>query len=74
MALRRTGLDRPLLITVLLLLAFGVAMVYSAGQTDVPSSAGSLWKKQIAWAAFAVGDRSIIRILTLAKSQRREGA
>jgi rod shape determining protein RodA len=53
MALRRTGLDRPLLTTVLLLLAFGVAMVYSAGQTDVPSAAGSLWKKQIAWAAFA---------------------
>jgi rod shape determining protein RodA len=47
--MRRQGLDRPLLFTVLALAAFGVLMVYSAGQTDVPTVARNAWTRQIAW-------------------------
>ena len=34
--LRRQSIDLPLLGTALLLTLFGIAMVFSAGQTDVP--------------------------------------
>ena len=47
--MRRHGLDRPLLLAVLALAAFGVLMVYSAGQTDVPTLARNAWTRQIAW-------------------------
>jgi len=47
--MRRQGLDRPLVLAVLALAAFGVLMVYSAGQTDVPTVARNAWTRQIAW-------------------------
>jgi len=37
--MRRAGLDRTLIMVVLALITFGVLMVYSAGQTDVPTAA-----------------------------------
>src|SRR5262245_32383900 len=49
----RRGLDRPLLLVVFLLAAFGVLMVYSAGQTDVPSLARNAWMRQIVWIGLA---------------------
>jgi rod shape determining protein RodA len=52
--MRYRGLDRPLLLAVLLLAMFGVLMVYSAGQTDVPSLARNAWMKQLAWLGVAV--------------------
>jgi len=55
MALRRQGIDYPLLLIALLLTAFGIAMVFSAGQTDVPSKTISLlWRRQTAWFAVAL--------------------
>lgn len=46
--LRRQTIDYPLLIIALLLTAFGIAMVFSAGQTDVPSRAiVNLWRRQL---------------------------
>lgn len=48
--LRRQGIDYPLLIVALLLTAFGIAMVFSAGQTDVPSGVvANAWKRQLGW-------------------------
>lgn len=47
--MRRRGLDRPLLVVVLALVTFGVLMVYSAGQTDVPTVARNAWVRQLAW-------------------------
>ncbi len=45
-------LDVPLLVVALLLSAFGIAMVYSAGQTDVPVSyVQTAWQRQLAWLA-----------------------
>ncbi len=52
--MRRTGLDRPLLLVVLALITFGVLMVYSAGQTDVPSVARGAWMRQLVWVGLGV--------------------
>jgi len=47
---RRPGVDRPLLIVVLGLCCFGLAVLYSAGQTDVPSfAAAGAWHRQVVW-------------------------
>jgi rod shape determining protein RodA len=51
--MRRAGLDRTLLMVVLALITFGVLMVYSAGQTDVPSAARGAWVRQIVWIGLA---------------------
>jgi rod shape determining protein RodA len=47
--LRRIVSDYPLLIAASLLSIFGVAMVYSAGQTDTPTFVASLYRSQIVW-------------------------
>lgn len=47
---RSLGADRPLLITIALLFTFGVLVLYSAGQTDVPDfAAAGAWKRQMMW-------------------------
>lgn len=51
---RRQGIDYPLLIIALSLTAFGIAMVFSAGQTDVPSFVANLWKRQLAFFAVSL--------------------
>lgn len=53
--LRRQSIDLPLLVTALLLTLFGVAMVYSAGQTDVPDkSLVGLWQRQLTFFSVAL--------------------
>lgn len=64
-------MSRPIVSDVRLLTAagllslFGVAMVYSAGQTDTPTAVAGLYKSQIAWLligmgfAYAVGHSSV---------------
>mgnify|MGYP002779673301 CR=1 FL=1 len=60
--------DLPLFLTALALSAFGIAMVYSAGQTDTVTFVVNLWKTQLAFcvvaviAAFAV-QRTSVRFL-----------
>ena len=46
---RREGPDRPLLIVTALLVAFGLLMLYSAGQTDAPTNAAGAWVRQLVW-------------------------
>ena len=65
----RIAADYPLVITAFLLSVYGIAMVYSAGQTDVPVSfVSGAYKRQLAWfvialiAAYAF-TRSSIRLL-----------
>jgi rod shape determining protein RodA len=41
------GLDKGLLVAVAGLLAIGIAALYSAGQTDVPTTAARLWERQL---------------------------
>ncbi len=55
MALRRQGIDYPLLLIALLLTAFGVTMVFSAGQTDLAANSISrLWQRQLGWFVVAI--------------------
>ncbi len=51
--MRRTGLDRQLIFVVLALITFGLLMVYSAGQTDVPTVARGAWMRQLVWVGLA---------------------
>jgi rod shape determining protein RodA len=47
--MRRIVADYPLVITALLLSLFGVAMVYSAGQTDTPTPVIRVYRSQLTW-------------------------
>jgi rod shape determining protein RodA len=54
--IRRVVADYPLAAIALLLSAFGIAIVYSAGQTDVLSRADSIaWQRQLIWFVLALG-------------------
>ena len=46
--------DRPLTATALALSAYGLLILYSAGQTDVPSAAAHVWERQLVWLALSV--------------------
>ena len=47
--------DYKLLAAAGLLSLFGVAMVYSAGQTDTPTAVATVYKSQILWLLIGVG-------------------
>ncbi len=51
--MRRGVLDLRTLVAVGLLLCYGVAVLYSAGQTDVATSASGVWEKQLVWIGLA---------------------
>jgi rod shape determining protein RodA len=54
--IRKSFADSPLVILALLLTAFGIAVLYSAGQTDVPVRYVELaWRRQLMWFAVALG-------------------
>jgi rod shape determining protein RodA len=60
--------DFTLLTLALALSIFGVAMVYSAGQTDVLTRVTSLWHRQLLWLALGLGaaylaSRASVRML-----------
>jgi rod shape determining protein RodA len=44
-------IDRPLVGVVIALAAYGLATLYSAGQTDVATFVSTLWHKQVIWLA-----------------------
>ncbi|MFQ6047075.1 MAG: FtsW/RodA/SpoVE family cell cycle protein, partial [Gemmatimonadales bacterium] len=41
------GLDKPLLLTTVALVVMGLVVIYSAGQTDVPTFVEDIWKRQL---------------------------
>ncbi len=47
MQLRR--MDRPLLLVTAALIIYGLLVLYSAGQTDIPTAARHVWERQILW-------------------------
>ncbi|HET6777474.1 MAG TPA: rod shape-determining protein RodA [Gemmatimonadales bacterium] len=51
--MRGPGIDRNLVLVSLALMLFGLATLYSAGQTDVPTRAAGVWHRQFVW--FGVG-------------------
>ncbi len=54
MATKRFPIDWPLVIVALLLSIYGLAIVYSAGQTDIPTAVARLWRTQLVWFSLAV--------------------
>jgi rod shape determining protein RodA len=52
--MRRIVADYPLVITALLLSMLGVAMVYTAGQTDTPTAVMKVYKSQGLWLLFGM--------------------
>ena len=51
---RKVIADFPLVALALLLSIFGILMVYSAGQTDVPTVVARLYRSQIIWLAISI--------------------
>jgi rod shape determining protein RodA len=47
-------IDKPLVGVVLALAAYGLAALYSAGQTDVPTYVATIWHKQVIWLGIGV--------------------
>jgi len=65
--MRSLGPDRQLLIVTVLLVLFGLLMLYSAGQTDVPVlAAEGAWKRQLIW----LGAGAILAALVFRLSPR----
>ncbi|HEY4217680.1 MAG TPA: rod shape-determining protein RodA [Gemmatimonadaceae bacterium] len=62
---RRINVDLPLVIAAILLSIYGLAIVYSAGQTDVKTAASTAYRSQAVWlvigiaGAFAVSRASV---------------
>jgi rod shape determining protein RodA len=55
---RLRRIDKPLAGVTLALAAYGLAALYSAGQTDVPTIAATIWQKQLVW--LAVGFSALV--------------
>ena len=47
--MRTAAIDRQLITVTLALVLFGLATLYSAGQTDVPTRAAGVWHRQFMW-------------------------
>jgi len=56
-------LDRPLTAVTLGLTVYGILILYSAGQTDVPTSVAHIWQRQLIW--LAVGVTAAILVMRL---------
>ncbi len=41
--------DKPLILVTGALMLYGLLILYSAGQTDIPTPAGHVWERQIIW-------------------------
>ena len=68
MRTKRIPADWPLPVLAFALTAFGIAMVYSAGETDLPTFVKGIWRTQAMWfvlglgAAYAIS-RTSVRLL-----------
>lgn len=58
--MRNLGPDRPLIAVTLLLAAYGLLALYSAGQTDVVTQAQDVWIKQLIWMGLGVMAAAIV--------------
>lgn len=60
-AFRRWAVDAPLVGAVIALAAFGVAMIYSAGQLEVPNAVTEgIWKRQFLWLLLALAAFTVV--------------
>lgn len=59
-------LDKALVLSVLLLALYGLATLYSAGQTDVPTFVATIWKRQLIWLGLGI----VVAVVTFRTSPR----
>jgi len=59
-------LDKPLVLSVAALALYGLATLYSAGQTDVPTFVETIWQRQLLWLGLGL----IVAVLTFRTSPR----
>jgi len=59
-------LDKALVVSVAALALYGLATLYSAGQTDVPTFVATIWQRQLVWLALSL----IVASLTFRTSPR----
>ena len=59
-------LDKALVAAVLALALYGLATLYSAGQTDVPTFVATIWERQLVWLGLGL----IVVVLTFRTSPR----
>jgi rod shape determining protein RodA len=52
--MRNPSLDRQLITVTFGLILFGLATLYSAGQTDVPTRAAGVWHRQFMWVGIGI--------------------
>ena len=76
---QRIPADWPLAALAFLLTAFGITMVYSAGQTDVPTFVDGIWRHQLVWFALGLAvayaiTRTSVRLLEWASTPVFVGA
>ena len=62
MALTRTriNVDWPLVVSALILSFYGLAVVYSAGQTDDPTFVAGVWKRQVVFILLGIAGAWVI--------------
>jgi rod shape determining protein RodA len=58
--MRNLGPDRPLVAVTFLLAAFGLATLYSAGQTDVVTQAKDVWLRQLVWMGIGIFAAAVV--------------
>jgi len=59
-------LDKALFVSVGALAVYGLATLYSAGQTDVPTFVATIWQKQVVWLGLSL----VVAVLTFRTSPR----
>jgi rod shape determining protein RodA len=52
--MRNPSIDRQLVAVTFGLILFGLATLYSAGQTDVPTRAAGVWHRQLVWVGIGI--------------------
>jgi rod shape determining protein RodA len=52
--MRNPSIDRQLITVTFGLILFGLATLYSAGQTDVPTRAAGAWQRQVMWVGVGI--------------------
>ncbi|HEV2083543.1 MAG TPA: rod shape-determining protein RodA [Gemmatimonadales bacterium] len=63
--MRNPSIDRQLVAVTFGLILFGLATLYSAGQTDVPTRAAGVWHRQLMWVGIGIVGAWIIFHLSL---------
>lgn len=63
--MRGPTIDRNLVLVSLALMLFGLATLYSAGQTDVPTRAAGVWHRQFVWFGLGIVACGVIYNISL---------